>query len=482
MHRLISTLLIATVVAVGFVLPATTHARPAPIERPAKVKFLSSRAERVPDSYLVALSDQIGEADLDKVTGDLMYEYGARSGNRLKHAIRGFSAEMPEALARQLSEDPRVKYVEEDSWGQLLLAGGDTVQSNPGWGLDRIDQTSSALNNQYAYDKTGLAVDVHIIDSGIRATHTDFLDPVTNVNRVVTVNNYVVNSNGVPDPAGGSDVLNHGTGVASIIAGKTAGVAKRATIHSYRVVRSNNTSKKTWFSNAVDDIIAYKAAHPGRGNVINVSLIYEKSMMIDDAVKRALRANITVCVGSGNTPLPVPFNGTDPAGYSPQRVTGALTVAATGNTASGQPPASDIKASFSLVGAVVDLFAPGVAVRLAGNGSNTQFGDNSGTSFSAPYVSGVAALYLQDNPGAAPKTVRAAIRNNATPAVIDAGAGVTNRLLYSRVPSTTAVTLTFADEQSVCVQEGGVWNASFCDCDIPIEAYPNPDTGCTDCD
>ena len=115
MHRLISTLLIATVVAVAFVLPATTHARPAPIERPAKVKFLSSRAERVPDSYLVALSDQIGEADLDKVTGDLMYEYGARSGNRLKHAIRGFSAEMPEALARQLSEDPRVKYVEEDS-------------------------------------------------------------------------------------------------------------------------------------------------------------------------------------------------------------------------------------------------------------------------------------------------------------------------------------------------------------------------------
>ncbi|MCC6744915.1 MAG: hypothetical protein IT175_13735 [Acidobacteria bacterium] len=84
-------------------------------------------------------------------------------------------------------------------------------------------------------------------------------------------------------------------------------MAKRAAIHSYRVVRSNNTSKKTWFSNAVDDIIAYKAAHPGRGNVINVSLIYEKSMMIDDAVKRTPRANITVCVGSGNISLPMPF-------------------------------------------------------------------------------------------------------------------------------------------------------------------------------
>jgi len=91
------------------------------------------------------------------------------------------------------------------------------------------------------------------------------------------------------------------------IAGKTARVAKRSAIHSYGVVRSNNTSRKTWFSNAVDDTFAYKAAHPGRGNTINESLIYEKAMMVDDAVKRALRASIAVCVGSGNIPLPIPF-------------------------------------------------------------------------------------------------------------------------------------------------------------------------------
>jgi hypothetical protein len=49
-----------------------------------------------------------------------------------------------------------------------------------------------------------------------------------------------------------------------------------------------------------------------------------------------------------------------------------------------------------------------------------------------PHVAGVAALYLEDNPGASAATVGGAIVNGATTGVVaGAGSGSPNRLLYS---------------------------------------------------
>jgi subtilisin family serine protease len=49
-----------------------------------------------------------------------------------------------------------------------------------------------------------------------------------------------------------------------------------------------------------------------------------------------------------------------------------------------------------------------------------------------PHVAGVAALYLQGNPGASPATVRNALVNNATTNVVkSAGANSPNRLLFT---------------------------------------------------
>ena len=49
-----------------------------------------------------------------------------------------------------------------------------------------------------------------------------------------------------------------------------------------------------------------------------------------------------------------------------------------------------------------------------------------------PHVAGVAALYLQDNPGATPATVRGAIVNSATSGkVTSAGTSSPNTLLYA---------------------------------------------------
>ncbi len=48
------------------------------------------------------------------------------------------------------------------------------TQTNPPWGLDRIGQRSLPLNSTYSYTTTGAGVNVYVIDTGIRLTHTQF--------------------------------------------------------------------------------------------------------------------------------------------------------------------------------------------------------------------------------------------------------------------------------------------------------------------
>lgn len=55
----------------------------------------------------------------------------------------------------------------------------------------------------------------------------------------------------------------------------------------------------------------------------------------------------------------------------------------------------------------------------------------SGTSMATPHVAGAGALYLQNDPSAAPVTVNSWIINNATPNVIyNNPSGTPNRLLF----------------------------------------------------
>lgn len=154
-----------------------------------------------------------------------------------------------------------------------------------------------------------------------------------------------------------------------------------------------------------------------------MSLTTAASQAVDNAVTRSINDGVTYVVAAGN-------DNANACNYSPARVQGAITVGATDIT--------DTRSKFtppplaSNYGPCLDLFAPGSNIHSAWIGSDTNSNVISGTSMSSPHVAGVAALYLESNPGASPATVAAAITNGATQNVVrDAGPGSPNRLLYS---------------------------------------------------
>lgn len=101
-----------------------------------------------------------------------------------------------------------------------------------------------------------------------------------------------------------------------------------------------------------------------------------------------------------------------------------MTVGATGRR-DGRPPWSNF-------GPCVDWFAPGVDITSAEHWSSTASDKRSGTSMAAPHTAGVAALYLEANPGASPDLVRAALFTNATKGVVTFSRSTNNHLLFTQ--------------------------------------------------
>jgi len=377
-------------------LAAVAFHNPAAHVQAKSDKFHKS-SRPIPNRYIVVLDpNQDLRSDPDGTIEDLNKYFPGSIGHVFSSAINGYSVEMPRGLAMQLSDDARVKYVEEDSY----ISEAD-VEYNPGWGLDRIDQRALPFDFTFNYSSRGSGVNVYILDSGILPTHVELQGRVVQAYNAVHDNTPINQCNG------------HGTGVAGVVGSATYGVAKNVTLQDVRILPCTGYGTVSDLISGVD----WVTHHAVRPAVANMSVTTTISQSVNDAVAAGIASGVTFVVSAGN-------DSSDACLASPSGVPEAIVVGAMNNM--------DSRTSWSNFGSCVDLFAPGETVSTIWNGTDTTTTYAAGTSFSSPFVAGIAAVYLEQHPGATPTEVSAAIVSNATPGVVtDPGLNSPNLLAYS---------------------------------------------------
>ncbi|MEV1048452.1 type VII secretion-associated serine protease mycosin [Streptomyces sp. NPDC049916] len=256
------------------------------------------------------------------------------------------------------------------------------------WSLQRV------LLDELWQDTRGKGVRVAVIDTGVDDTNPQLKPAVDNgAGRNLL-------KGGPADGTG--DEIGHGTKVAGIIAARPAkgtgfvGLAPEATIIPIRQNDEKNSGKDTTMATAIDHAIAQRA------DVINISQDTTRPLTADSAlgraVARAVAADIVVVASAGNDGIDGERRNTYPAAFA-----GVLAVASSDR--------NNERAPFSQSGDFVGVAAPGVDIISTVPGFG-QCSDN-GTSFSAPYVAGVAALLVAKYPSWKPAEIIARIEQTA---------------------------------------------------------------------
>lgn len=342
-------------------------------------------------------------------------------------AFTGFQVALTDEQAAIIESTPGVEHLEAIS---LQAKAVDSQENPPSWNLDRLDQDVSVDNStdgqQYWYPKTaGQGARVYVMDTGVVAARTGFNGRVTDgfdatyqgyLDRragLATFDNY--NSAG----SATNDCSGHGNAVASVVAGDTTGVAKKATIVPVRVLNCDGQGTNADIIRGIEWIMAHHPA--GTTGIINMSFGYvDKDVaytcdpnfpkecnyptLVEQTVAAAVDAGFFVVAAAGNDSEPSTSSLNNPAvsktvidacDFTPARVPGVFTVGATDGGYDGTP---ERRATFSNAGQCVDAFAPGVNIRGFHRTSDSILTLSRGTSVAAPHVAGLAALLVAENP------------------------------------------------------------------------------------
>jgi serine protease AprX len=357
---------------------------------------------------------------------------GGKMGRRLR-SFNGQVVELSNKQIRKLAKNPAVCGLHHDRSLETLNS--------------RTAITVGARAAQLAYGYTGAGVGVAVIDSGITSWHDDLTSDGTRTypygnQRVAAFVDLVSNRSTPYDDNG------HGTHVAGTIAGNgydsygyKAGMAPGAHLIVLKVLDENGQGTISNIIAALDYVVAHKSDFNIR--VVNLSIgagVYESydTDPLTLAAKRAVDAGIVVVAAAGNLGNTATggnqYGGITAPGNAPWVITvSASTTMGTVNRT------DDLHADYSSRGptfidytAKPDLVAPGTgtfsladptSMFFATKATHLQFGYRetssapylalSGTSMSAPVVSGSVALMMEANPALTPNLVKAILQYTA---------------------------------------------------------------------
>ncbi|MEU8544602.1 type VII secretion-associated serine protease mycosin [Streptomyces sp. NPDC048717] len=261
---------------------------------------------------------------------------------------------------------------------------GKKYEGRP-WSLQRV------LLDQLWSQSTGKGVRVAVIDTGVDVKNPQLTKAVDAGSGVNLIPKDAKDANGNKlergKENGTTDAVGHGTKVAGIIAARPAkgsgfvGLAPDATIIPIQQNDAEGRGTAETLAAAIQYAIAKNA------NVINISQdtanAVKPTPLLQQAVDKALEKEIVVVASAGNDGLGGNVKPTYPASYE-----GVLAVAASDR--------NNERAAFSQSGDFVGVAAPGVDMISTVPGGG-HCADN-GTSFSAPYVAGLAALVKAKHP------------------------------------------------------------------------------------
>jgi Subtilase family len=270
-------------------------------------------------------------------------------------------------------------------------AGVRSVQLNYRYILQEQKAALSEKDSvQYALEKLhlpeahaladGVAIRVAVIDSAIDVRHPELA-------------NSIVESFDALGSSEGPHV--HGTGIAGAIVahGRLTGSAPAAQILAIRAFGAGSGGAQ---SNSYVILKALNYAVVKGAQVINMSFAGPKDPIIERGITAVAMHNIVMVAAAGNA-------GAKSPPLYPAANPNVIAVSAT--------DAQDHLFSASNRGGYIAVAAPGVDVFLPAPDDKYQL--TSGTSFSAAYVSGVAALMLERNPALRPDDLRATLMKTA---------------------------------------------------------------------
>ncbi len=267
--------------------------------------------------------------------------------------------------------------------------------------LDSTRQSFSRnIGGNYAFDLIDLE-DAWNLCTGSSNVRVGVIDSGIDVDNPYLENNLTDGYNFISNNTNTDDDLGHGTNVAGIIGGSTTGVCPNVTLVPIKALNSQNQATNSSLINS----ITY--ANNNNIKIVNFSIGGPDFSGTFNGLENAIyNYNGLFVASAGNQPLDLDAEGTHNYIFCPTEydAPNMITVAMSNSTDNIAYPSAYGNVS-------VDLAAPGFNVTTTDN-NGLIVNNANGTSFAAPYVTGVAALLLSYNPNLTTAQLKYAIMDS----------------------------------------------------------------------